>query len=100
MLNILNELDLVQITDSGEINKVSFEQDENGDFLVGDDGLWVDPYTLQQGDRFIQQHLLQAPDRQGAAGAAFALEAAAGEPGSGEVGHGRGSWYSARDAHG
>jgi hypothetical protein len=28
----------------------------DGRFLVGDDGLWVDPLTLQPGDRFIQAH--------------------------------------------
>jgi hypothetical protein len=33
-------------------------QDAAGNFLVGDDGLWVDPLTLQVGDRFIQQHNL------------------------------------------
>jgi len=30
--------------------------DESGQFLAGDDGLWVDPYTLQPGDIFLQQH--------------------------------------------
>ena len=33
-------------------------QDAEGGFLVGDDGFWVDPLTLQIGDRFIQQHHL------------------------------------------
>jgi len=33
-------------------------QDAAGSFLVGDDGFWVDPQTLQIGDRFIQQHRL------------------------------------------
>jgi 4-amino-4-deoxy-L-arabinose transferase-like glycosyltransferase len=33
-------------------------QNEDGNFLVGDDGFWVDPLTLQVGDRFIQQHNL------------------------------------------
>jgi len=28
----------------------------DGTFLVGDDGLWVDPTTLRPGDRFIQIH--------------------------------------------
>jgi len=32
--------------------------DGNGSFLVGDDGLWVDPTTLQVGDLFMQQHRL------------------------------------------
>lgn len=30
--------------------------DESGNFLVGDDGLWVDPVTLWPGDTFLQQH--------------------------------------------
>ncbi|MBE2224735.1 MAG: glycosyltransferase family 39 protein, partial [Anaerolineae bacterium] len=30
--------------------------DANGEFLVGDDGLWVDIYSLQAGDVFKQQH--------------------------------------------
>jgi hypothetical protein len=38
-------------------------QDAQGSFLVGDDGLWVDPQTLQPGDQFIQQHELLIPDR-------------------------------------
>jgi len=32
--------------------------DADGRFLLGDDGLWVDPQTLQPGDQFIQQHHL------------------------------------------
>jgi 4-amino-4-deoxy-L-arabinose transferase-like glycosyltransferase len=28
----------------------------DGTFLAGDDGLWVDPLTLQTGDRFVQIH--------------------------------------------
>ena len=48
-------------------------QDEKGDFLVGDDGFWVDPLTLQAGDRFIQQHRLEAPDRQTSKSAVFGL---------------------------
>jgi 4-amino-4-deoxy-L-arabinose transferase-like glycosyltransferase len=36
--------------------------DASGAFLVGDDGLWVDPSTLQPGDAFVQQHWLRAPD--------------------------------------
>ncbi|HOU41789.1 MAG TPA: hypothetical protein PK829_11040, partial [Promineifilum sp.] len=35
--------------------------DDSGTFLVGDDGLWVDPQTLQPGDVFLQRHLLPAP---------------------------------------
>jgi len=30
--------------------------------LVGDDGLWVDPLTLEPGDRFIQIHRFLIPD--------------------------------------
>ncbi len=36
--------------------------DAEGNLLVGDDGLWVDPTTLYPGDAFIQQHRLAAPD--------------------------------------
>ncbi len=36
--------------------------DENDIFLSGDDGLWVDPYTLYEGDAFVQQHWLVPPD--------------------------------------
>ncbi|GAB4276404.1 MAG: hypothetical protein Kow0080_26680 [Candidatus Promineifilaceae bacterium] len=32
--------------------------DADGRFLLGDDGLWVDPQTLQPGDQFLQQHHL------------------------------------------
>lgn len=32
--------------------------DENGRLLAGDDGFWVDPYSLQPGDIFLQQHWL------------------------------------------
>ena len=32
--------------------------DEQSQFISGDDGLWVDPYTLQPGDLFLQQHWL------------------------------------------
>lgn len=35
--------------------------DSNGRFLTGDDGLWVDPYTLHPGDRFMQRHWLLPP---------------------------------------
>ena len=37
-------------------------QDAHNGFLVGDDGLWIDPTTLQPGDLFVQQHWLAAPD--------------------------------------
>ena len=33
--------------------------DAEGNFLTGDDGLWIDPYTLQVGDVFVQQHRWQ-----------------------------------------
>jgi hypothetical protein len=32
-----------------------------GVFIVGDDGLWVDPQTLQPGDQFLQIHYLSVP---------------------------------------
>lgn len=35
--------------------------DSAGTFLVGDDGLWVDPQTLQPGDIFRQFHQLPLP---------------------------------------
>jgi hypothetical protein len=34
--------------------------DEGGQKVAGDDGLWVDPLTLQPGDRFLQWHYLSA----------------------------------------
>ena len=36
--------------------------DAEGNFLAGDDGLWVDPTTLQPGDIFLQQHWLILPE--------------------------------------
>lgn len=48
-------------------------QDSEGNFLVGDDGLWVDPASLQAGDRFLQQHWLPVPDGKKAAMAVFGL---------------------------
>ena len=33
----------------------------DGQFLIGDDGLWLDPTTLHEGDIFIQQHHLPTP---------------------------------------
>ncbi len=48
-------------------------QDEQGNFLAGDDGLWVDPLTLQRGDRFVQQHKLVAPEGQDGATVVFGL---------------------------
>src|SRR5690606_12697738 len=38
----------------------------DGQYVSGDDGLWVDPLTLQTGDVFRQQHYLGAePPREG-----------------------------------
>ncbi len=34
---------------------------DKGKMIVGDDGLWVDPYSLQIGDRFVQWHHFAAP---------------------------------------
>jgi hypothetical protein len=48
-------------------------QDAAGNFLVGDDGLWVDPQTLQAGDRFIQQHLLPGVENMDGVTAVFGL---------------------------
>ena len=36
--------------------------DANGAFIVGDDGLWVDIYSLQPGDVFRQQHQFILPE--------------------------------------
>ncbi len=47
--------------------------DADGDFLTGDDGLWVDPTTLQLGDIFVQQHWLNPPQDSGAETAVFGL---------------------------
>jgi hypothetical protein len=47
--------------------------DAEGNFLVGDDGLWVDPVTLQPGDTFLQQHWLTLPNGRVAASAVFGL---------------------------
>ena len=48
-------------------------QDGEGRFLVGDDGLWVDPLTLQPGDRFVQQHWLEITDGNRGQTAVFGL---------------------------
>lgn len=48
-------------------------QDNNGQFLVGNDGLWVDPTTLYPGDIFVQQHRLVIPEEQVAESAVFGL---------------------------
>lgn len=47
--------------------------DETGAFLVGDDGLWVDPQTLYDGDVFLQRHYLTAPAGTAPATVAFGL---------------------------
>jgi 4-amino-4-deoxy-L-arabinose transferase-like glycosyltransferase len=47
--------------------------DADGAFLVGDDGLWVDPLTLRGGDAFLQRHALPAPDGAEAAAVLFGL---------------------------
>jgi len=45
----------------------------DGRFLHGDDGLWVDPITLQPGDIFLQQHWLASPAAGEATTAAYGL---------------------------
>ncbi len=47
--------------------------DAEGNFLTGDDGLWVDPVTLQPGDIFLQQHWLELPEGIVAETAVFGL---------------------------
>ncbi|MEZ4591236.1 MAG: glycosyltransferase family 39 protein [Chloroflexota bacterium] len=47
--------------------------DAQGNFLTGDDGLWVDPVTLQPGDIFLQQHWLTVPEGAEAVTVAFGL---------------------------
>lgn len=47
--------------------------DDTGAFLSGDDGLWVDPYTLVKGDLFVQQHWLTTPDGQSPDAVMFGL---------------------------
>jgi 4-amino-4-deoxy-L-arabinose transferase-like glycosyltransferase len=46
--------------------------DGDGQMLASDDGLWVDPLTLQSGDRFVQIHRLAIPD--GASEGPYALD--------------------------
>jgi 4-amino-4-deoxy-L-arabinose transferase-like glycosyltransferase len=48
-------------------------QDAGENFLVGDDGLWVDPMSLQAGDRFIQQHYLPVAEDLAGITAVFGL---------------------------
>ncbi|MCI0399236.1 MAG: glycosyltransferase family 39 protein [Chloroflexi bacterium] len=47
--------------------------DAAGNFLVGDDGLWVDVTSLYPGDRFLQQHRLPLPAGRQPAAALFGL---------------------------
>ncbi len=47
--------------------------DADGNFLTGDDGLWVDPVTLRPGDIFLQQHWLAPPEGIVAETAVFGL---------------------------
>ena len=47
--------------------------DASGAFLVGDDGLWVDPLTLRAGDVFLQRHALAAPEGTRPAAVLFGL---------------------------
>mgnify|MGYP002622793537 CR=1 FL=1 len=47
--------------------------DADGNFLTGDDGLWVDPVTLRPGDIFLQHHWLVPPDGIVAETAVFGL---------------------------
>lgn len=47
--------------------------DAEGNFLTGDDGLWVDPVTLQPGDIFLQHHWLELPEGIVAETAVFGL---------------------------
>ncbi len=50
--------------------------------MLGDDGLWVDPLTLQPGDRFIQIHRFTLPA--GAPGGPYTLEIGLYDPRTGE----------------
>ena len=45
----------------------------DGAFLIGDDGLWVDPQTLHAGDVFLQRHALPTPAGGQAAAVLFGL---------------------------
>lgn len=47
--------------------------DEQNNFLVGDDGLWVDPVTLYPGDRWLQRHNLPLANELNPAAALFGL---------------------------
>jgi 4-amino-4-deoxy-L-arabinose transferase-like glycosyltransferase len=47
--------------------------DGTGEWLAGDDGLWVDPETLQAGDIFVQRHRLVTPEGATPASISFGL---------------------------
>jgi 4-amino-4-deoxy-L-arabinose transferase-like glycosyltransferase len=47
--------------------------DAGDNFIVGDDGLWVDIYSLQSGDIFRQQHRFTLPEDVAAETAVFGL---------------------------
>ncbi len=47
--------------------------DGAGGMVAGDDGLWVDPQTLRDGDVFLQRHYLTAPDGASPAAIVFGL---------------------------
>ena len=47
--------------------------DADGNFLAGDDGLWVDIYSLQSGDVFKQQHRFVLPEGVAGETAVFGL---------------------------
>lgn len=47
--------------------------DSDGEYLTGDDGLWVDPQTVRPGDVFRQQHVLPEPAGRAAATVAVGL---------------------------
>lgn len=48
-------------------------RDAAGNVIGGDDGLWVDPYTLRPGDSFIQRHILLPPEPAAVVSIAFGL---------------------------
>ncbi len=47
--------------------------DAAGIYLVGDDGLWIDPTTLQAGDLFLQQHHFSVSSENEPAAVVFGL---------------------------
>jgi hypothetical protein len=54
----------------------------DGAFLVGDDGLWVDPLTLRPGDQFVQLHRFAVPV--GAPDGPYAVELGLYDPKTGQ----------------